>query len=74
MDRGCFSLDCLLIPESADCLGFWRRHVGDHRVNGVLKAASARANGQQQQQRRQHEMFLELGREDMAAFYDSSQC
>lgn len=61
LDRGCFSCECLLIPESAEGLRFWKRRVGENRIQGLLN-----------ENRGSHELIVELNRMEMKAFFEKT--
>ncbi|TRY73904.1 hypothetical protein TCAL_15723 [Tigriopus californicus] len=61
LDRGCFSCECLLIPESAEGLRFWKRRVGENRIQALLN-----------ENRGSHELIVELNRMEMKAFFEKT--
>jgi len=67
LDRGCFSCECLLIPENPEGLQFWRHKLGSDRVDQLLQEQhQTKTKGQQQ------ELFVELSKTDMKMLYDNS--
>lgn len=65
LDRGCFSCECLLIPENEEGLHFWKRRVGPQKIETILQGHhTARQKGQ--------ELFIELSKTEMRTFYDQT--
>jgi hypothetical protein len=60
LDRGCFKCECLLIPDSEEGLRFWRRRVGEARVNNLLAG-----------KHRAQELIVTLEKSDMLECYGS---
>lgn len=58
LDRGCFSCECLLIPENQDGLTFWRHRIGSDKIDQLLQQRLE--NGQ--------ELFIELSKCDMRTY------
>jgi len=73
LDRGCFSCECLLIPENPEGLLFWRQKIGSDKIDQLLQDQTNRTKGQNQQQHHQHaqELFIELSKTDMRNLYDN---
>ncbi len=65
LDRGCFSCECLLIPESKEGVTFWKRRVGSSRIETLIQEQRAES-----QQSEHHELVVELSRMEMKAFYE----
>ena len=66
LDRGCFACECLLIPDSASGMAFWRRTLGDGRIRALLEER-AREGGADR------ELIAELDRGEMAAFFERTR-
>merc|ERR1712029_1264093 len=73
LDRGCFSCECLLIPENPEGLQFGRQKIGSDKIDQLLQDQTNRTKGQNQQQHHQHaqELFIELSKTDMRNLYDN---
>lgn len=64
LDRGCFSCECLLIPENEEGLHFWKRRLGHQKVESILQSQARGQKGQ--------ELFIELSKNEMRTFYDQT--
>ena len=62
LDRGCFSCECLLIPENTEGVEFWKKRIGQQRIETLL----------QNRGQNKPEVIIELSKTDMRTFFDQT--
>jgi len=62
LDRGCFSCECLLIPENTEGIAFWKKRLGNERIEDLLR----------NQGQNKPEIIIELSKTDMNTFYQQT--
>jgi len=63
LDRGCFSCECLLIPENQSGLQFWKSRVGSEKIDLLLQTQA------QTQNQHRREILIELSKNEMKTYY-----
>ena len=63
LDRGCFSCECLLIPENTEGIAFWKKRLGTERIDHLL----------QNRGQNKPEIIIELSKTDMNTFYQQTE-
>ena len=63
MERGCFSCETLIIPESKDGLHFWKKRLGESRIQSLIN----------EPRQRSHELIFRLNRIEMKENYEKHE-
>eukprot|EP00096_Caligus_rogercresseyi_P006939 TRINITY_DN2402_c0_g1_i1.p1 TRINITY_DN2402_c0_g1~~TRINITY_DN2402_c0_g1_i1.p1 ORF type:complete len:219 (-),score=61.52 TRINITY_DN2402_c0_g1_i1:951-1607(-) len=63
LERGCFSCETLMIPESSDGISFWKHRLGSARIDSILNEPRPRS----------HEAIVRLNRCEMREYYDRNE-
>lgn len=65
LERGCFSCECVLIPQSREGLRFWTHRIGSEKINSLLHQQKLTESSQQ-------ELIIELSRQEMKMFFEQT--
>ena len=61
LDRGCFSCECLIVPDSREGIRFWKRKLGTKKIEDILE---------EKKRKKEEEVILEISRAEMKILLD----